>query len=178
MNLPSVSVLEELHPGLIGLINTDKTTDAQIKNCLQLIQCSLRLWIIRESLYNSNSEWFISIDEELFKLADWKKDFINKFLKIKDQTIEYFLLLEASSDQLKAWIKNLQDRYNLNDSQTETLIKSKLFNVTHRTLNNDFQRLLKDLKLLERTENKYKKINDLKKLENGIKEEKYIRSNF
>lgn len=177
MNLPSVAVLEELHPGLIGLINTDKTTDAQVKNCLQLILCSLRLWIIRESLYNNNSELYIFL-EESFKLADWKKDFFNKFSQIEEQTIEDFLLLESSSEQPKIWQAKLQDRYGLNDSQAETLISSKLFNITTRTLNNDFQRLLKDLKLLEKAENKYKKIDNFEKLENEIKEEKYLNSNF
>ncbi|MGL5075575.1 MAG: hypothetical protein ACRDBG_06990, partial [Waterburya sp.] len=89
--------------------------------------------IIRESLYNNNSELYIFL-EESFKLADWKKDFFNKFSQIEEQTIEDFLLLESSSEQPKIWQAKLQDRYGLNDSQAETLISSKLFNITTRTL--------------------------------------------
>lgn len=153
MSLPSVSELEELYPGLSCLVNAEKSTEAQIKYCLQQLQRALRPWIIKESLYNTDSDLYINVEFEAstnrftpsepgtFSFAHWQNALLLRFPEVKNQTLGELLL--ESIEQQNNWQTQLKVRYNLDDSLIQALIDSKIFNVSRRTLSNDFKRLSK-----------------------------------
>ena len=153
MNLPLASELEELYPGLSGLVNVEKIKKAQIRYCLQQLQRAIRPWIIKESLYNRDSDLFINVEQEAsingftssevgsFNFAHWRNAFLLKFPEVKNKTFRELLLFEESIEQENDWQTQLKIRYNLDDSLIQTLINSKIFNVSRRTLSNDFKRL-------------------------------------
>ena len=139
MSLPSVSELEELYPGLSCLVNAEKSTEAQIKYCLQQLQRALRPWIIKESLYNTDSDLYINVELEAstnrftpyqagtFSFAHWQNALLLRFPEVKNQTLGELLL--ESIEQQNNWQTQLKVRYNLNDSLIQALIDSKIFNV-------------------------------------------------
>ena len=170
--IPSISLLEELYPGLSNLVNADKSNEAQVKHCIQQLQRALRPWIIKESLYNTNSDLFIDVEREAsqvsfasegaFSFAHWRNAFLLKFPQIEDKIFRELLLIEESIEQQRTWQTKLKARYNLNDSLIQALLNSKVFNVTRRTLSNDFKRLsqLKSpyLKAIDSRQGYYKKV--------------------
>ncbi|MEY3557039.1 MAG: hypothetical protein RLZZ580_3096, partial [Cyanobacteriota bacterium] len=66
MSLPTITTLEELVPELARLANYPKSDQKQIDNFLNLIQNAVRLWIIEQSFYDFNSDFFVEIDQEWF----------------------------------------------------------------------------------------------------------------
>lgn len=155
MNLPSVSELEKLYPGLSNLVNAKELTEVRVKYCLQQLQRGLRPWIIKESLYNLDSELFVNIEQSAlnskstflepgaFNFAHWRSAFLLKFPQLKDKTLKELLFFEEFIEQQNNWQTKLKVRYNLDDSIIQALIDSKIFNVTRKTLSNDFKRLSK-----------------------------------
>ena len=155
MSLPSVPELEELYPGLSNLVNAKKLTKAQIEYCLQQLQRGLRPWIIKESLYNIDSELYINVEQAAlnskftllepgaFNFAHWRNAFLLKFPQIEDKTLKELLFFEESIEQQNKWQTKLKVRYNLDHNLIQALVDSKIFNVTRRTLSSDFKRLSK-----------------------------------
>ena len=152
MTLPSISLLEELYPGLSNLVNAKKSTEAQIEYCIQQLQRALRPWIIKESVYNTDSELYINVEQEalkrsftsevgVFSFAHWRNAFLLRFPSIKDKTLEELLFFEESIEQQNKWLAKLKVRYNLDHNLIQALIDSEIFNVSRRTLSNDFKRL-------------------------------------
>lgn len=151
MNLPSIAELEELYPGLSSLINAKKTTKTKTNHPIQELQRALRPWIIKESLYNTKSDLFVDVEElaygktnlasGCFGLAHWKKAFFAKFPLEAKYNIEQLILLDVSSEKRNNWQTQIENKYSLDDSIVRDLIHYPVFQVSSKTLNNDFQRL-------------------------------------
>ncbi|MFP4124868.1 hypothetical protein [Coleofasciculus sp.] len=72
--LPTVHCLETLVPELLQVSN-HPSVPTQSKNCLTLLACGARRWVILRSLYDRDSHFFIEFETELFNCADWLKKF-------------------------------------------------------------------------------------------------------
>ena len=159
---PSIKVLEELVPELSGLACTPKTKNNQIANFCQRMETAARLWTIKQSLSNPNSDFFIEIGKTEFQCAEWEKLFFDKTPEAKNLTLADFLLGEYTSVYIQSWKKSIIKRYQIEPDVLANLLTSNIFVVDSRTFRNHFKRLTKlekpVLKKVDSSQGKYKKV--------------------
>lgn len=162
MAFPDPKVLEELLPELSRLAHTSKTESNKINNFCQRMKTAARLWTIKQSLSNPNSDFFIEIESEEFKCADWEKLFFDKIPEAKNLTLADFLLAEYTSVYIQSWKKSIIKRYQIEAEVLDRLLSSKIFIVDSRTFRNHFKRLTEVkqpvLAKIESSQGKYKKV--------------------
>ena len=151
MTFPSVTVFEELVPDLSKLAYTEKSTPKKIEHFICSIKCAARLWIIKRSLCDENSEFYITEEELLskqrslyngFRYADWIERFKDKVPDYQQKSLEEFLLKGTTKDQ-QIWKEKLVNRYSIDNFTLEDLLTTPIFSVDPRTMRNDFKRLTK-----------------------------------
>jgi len=162
MPFPTIAALEELVPELARLANTPKSNQTQIDNFATLLQNAGRLWTIERSLYDSYSDFFVEIEQEWFDCITWSEKFLDKIPDVQHKSLEYFLLGEYTTFSKNQWQQEIIKKYQISPTILQKILFSKIFQVTDRTLRNNFKRLTKldipKLKKSDRTKGKYKKV--------------------
>ena len=149
MKFPSVSALEELYPDLIRFAaysKSDESDESDAKtqqNFTKAMNTAARLWTIKRSLYEPDSDIYVEIDSPSFKCATWEKLFADKVPDYRQKTLSEFLLRDFNPNDCDAWKNSVVERYNLDDSLLDGLLSSPIFTVDPRTIRNHFKRLSK-----------------------------------
>jgi hypothetical protein len=141
MSLPTITTLEELVPELARLANYPKSDQKQIDNFLNLIQNAVRLWIIEQSFYDFNSDFFVEIDQEWFDCITWIDKLWTKIPDVQNKKLEDLLLGEYPLFYQQKWQEQIIARYQLSSENLQQILSSYIFKVTQRTLRNNFKRL-------------------------------------
>jgi CRISPR-associated protein (TIGR03985 family) len=161
MPFPTITALEELVPELARLANTPKSNQTQIDNFSTILQNAARLWTIERSLYDYDSDFFVDIEQEWFNCITWSEKFWDKIPDVQNKNLEYFLLGEYTTFAKNQWQQSVIKRYQINSKILYEVLSSQIFQVTNRTLRNNFKQLSKlarpRLKKLDNLKGKYKK---------------------
>jgi CRISPR-associated protein (TIGR03985 family) len=154
MKFPSINNLEELYPDLVRFAAFPQSDLKTQQRFIQAMNTAARLWTIKQSLYESDSDIYVEITEQSFKCATWEKMFIDVVPDYRQRTLEAFLLAEHSINEQYAWKDAVLKRYKIEQSLLRELLTSSIFAVDSRTLRNHFKRLakLKTPVLLELTQ--------------------------
>lgn len=141
MNLPSFARLEALVPELIRLSHRQKSEAKQIDNFCTLMLTACRLWVIENSLYCPESDLFVEIDSEWFDCITWMQKIEAKVFRLRDRTLEYFILGEYFSVEKNHWQSEFKSRYKISELVSNKILSSCLFGVVDKTLRNNFKYL-------------------------------------
>lgn len=146
---PTVQRLEKLVPELLQVSNHPSSQAKS--NCLMLLASGVRRWVILRSLYDSDSEFFVEFETELFNCADWLDKFKQAIFDYQSLSLESWLFTDYTGIVRNQFISTLKSRYGLEDKDINELFSSRLFEVTERTFRNQFTQLSKlKNQLLER----------------------------
>ena len=143
MKFPSVSALEQLYPDLVRFAAYPKSDNTTQQNFIKAMNTAARLWTIRRSLYESDSDIYVEIDSPSFKCATWEKLFADRVPDYRQKTLWEFLLQEFSPNDRDDWKQSAIERYKIDDSLLDTLLSSSIFAVDSRTIRNHFKSLTK-----------------------------------
>lgn len=130
MSLPTITTLEELVPELSRLANYPKSDQKQIDNFLNLIQNAVRLWIIEQSFYDFNSDFFVEIDQEWFDCITWIDKLWTKIPDVQNKKLEDLLLGEYPLFYQQKWQEQIIARYQLSSENLQQILSSHIFKVT------------------------------------------------
>jgi len=137
---PTVHCLETLVPELLQ-VSTHPSAPTQSKNCLNLLACGARRWVMIRSLYDSDSDWFIKFETELFNCADWLNKFKEKVDDYKTRSFSDWLFSEYRESFTNRFITTLNYRYKLEKNDINQLFSTPIFAVTDRTFRNHLTQL-------------------------------------
>jgi CRISPR-associated protein (TIGR03985 family) len=137
---PTVHCLETLVPELLQ-VSTHPSVQTQSKNCLTLLACGARRWVMIRSLYDINSDFFIKFETELFNCADWLKKFKEKVDDYKTRSFSDWLFPAGDDFSIKQLTKILKRRYKLEENDIDKLLSTPIFDVSDRTLRNHLTQL-------------------------------------
>ena len=143
MNFPSVKALEELYPDLVRFAIFPKSDLKSAQNFIKAISTAARLWTIKRSLYESDSDIYLGIDSPSFRCATWEKLFAERISNYQQKTLAEFLLKECNPNERDDWQQSLRERYNIDNLLLERLLSSVIFAVDSRTIRNHFKCLTK-----------------------------------
>ncbi|MEQ9000413.1 MAG: TIGR03985 family CRISPR-associated protein [Coleofasciculus sp. B1-GNL1-01] len=138
--LPTVHCLETLVPELLQVSN-HPSAPTQSKNCLTLLACDARRWVMIRSLYDRDSHFFIEFETELFNCADWLKKFKEKVDHYKTRSFSDWLFPEYTESFTNQFIATLKSRYTLEGNDIDKLLSTAIFSATDRTLRNHLTQL-------------------------------------
>ena len=133
MKFPSVNALEELYPELVRFAVFPKSDTKSEQNFIKAISTAARLWTIKRSLYESDSDIYLEIDWPSFRCATWEKLFADRVPDYQQKTLVEFLLKECSPNERDDWEKSVKERYNIKDLLLYRLLSSTIFAVDSRT---------------------------------------------
>ncbi|GCL55735.1 hypothetical protein NIES3806_30890 [Microcystis aeruginosa NIES-3806] len=125
MSLPTITTLEELVPELARLANYPKSDQKQIDNFLNLIQNAVRLWIIEQSFYDFNSDFFVEIDQEWFDCITWIDKLWTKIPNVQNKKLEDLLLGEYPLFYQQKWQEQIIARYQLSSENLQQILSSR-----------------------------------------------------
>ena len=143
MSFPTIIALEQFVPELAKLANCKKSDINKLQNFSILMQTAARLWVIQRSLYDPNCDFFIDLEVEWFDCATWIKKFWQKIPNANFKSLEYFLLGEHTTFYQDQWKKSVVERHQVSYEILTEILSSQIFQVTHRTIRNNFQQLSK-----------------------------------
>ena len=162
MQLPNVRELERLTPNLVSLAHNNISTDKEIDNFIGLLQNAVRKWVIKRSLYDSESDFSVDLGTEWFLCAAWHRAIGDKVPNLNLRTLEDLLLGEYTDYYKLQWQRQIINRYKLNSALVTKLLSSQPFAIDYRTITNDFCGLTKLIEpLLQKSESsrgKYRKV--------------------
>jgi CRISPR-associated protein (TIGR03985 family) len=157
MHFPTIALLENLVPELANLAHCHKSHPKQIANFSALMHNAARLWTIERSLYDSDSDFFVEIEEEWFECVTWINKLKDKIPELEHKSLAYFLLGDRTELHRKQWKEDITRRYKIERDILDNILSLPLFKVSARTLRNNFKRL-SSLKKSETERGKYQKI--------------------
>lgn len=137
---PTVHCLETLVPELLQ-VSTHPSTPTQSKNCLNLLVCGARRWVMLRSLYDCDSDFFIEFETELFNCADWLKQFQQKVDHYKTRSFSDWIFSDYTESFKNQFIATLKSRYTLEKNNIDELLSTPIFAATDRTLRNHLTQL-------------------------------------
>ena len=143
MKFPSVNALEELYPELVRLAIFPKSDSKSEQNFIKAMGTAARLWTIKRSLYDPDSDIYVAIDSQSFKCATWEKLLKDRLPDYRQKTLAEYLLIQCSPNERDDWEKSVQQRYNIDDSLLNSLLLLPIFAVDSKTIRNHFKRLTK-----------------------------------
>ena len=165
MKFPTVNALEELNPGLVRLAafhQSDPKLKQKLKqNFLKVMSTAARLWTIKRSLYEPNSDIYIELNSNSFKCATWESLLKDRLPDYRQRTCAQFLLSECTPNERDDWEKTVMARYNIDSSAIARLLSSEIFAVDSRTIRNHFKsltRLRQPVLLASLTKGEYLKL--------------------
>jgi hypothetical protein len=137
---PTVHCLETLVPELLQ-VSTHPSAQTQSKNCLTLLACGARRWVMIQSLYDNDSDFFIEFETELFNCANWLNKFKEKVDNYQTRSFSDWLFPEYTEPFVNRFISTLKSRYKLETNDIDELFSTSIFSVTDRTLRNHLTQL-------------------------------------
>ncbi len=137
---PTLHCLETLVPELLQVSN-HPSTPTQSKNCLTLLACGARRWVMFRSLYDRDSDWFVEFETELFNCADWLNQFKQKVEHYKTRSFSDWLFSDYTESFTNQFIATLKSRYTLEENDIDQLLSTPIFSATDRTLRNHLTQL-------------------------------------
>lgn len=138
---PTVQRLEKLVPELLQVSN--HTSDKAKANCLRLLTSGVRRWVILRSLYDSDCDFFIEFDSDLFNCAEWLHQFQSRCPNYKNCPLSTWLFPDYNDWVKPQFITTLKSRYNFTDLDISDFLDKPIFDATDRTFRNHFTQLSK-----------------------------------
>lgn len=155
--IPTVERLEKLAPELLPA----RFSPRRSENCLSLLATATRRWVIVLSLYDEKSYFWLNFRDNPFKCSDWQRYFFSEIPQIKASKSSELLFNEYPEyiqDNLGAALKQ---NYGLSSEQLELFFYTCPFQVSERTIRNNFQSLssLAEPFLIKTQRGEYRKLN-------------------